>query len=140
MMNRTPPKPVRFAFKVFLYLFPIARGHFLWIICRNFQMRQRQVRVTPLGFPNFRRLPFPHKDKPPARLGLLGGTPRSWIHEPQRGKPLASRIGLASQGADGCRYRSIRESESNTQRFFKTGYQRRKLKTYHQIVTIRRHS
>ena len=61
--------------------------------------------------------PFPHKDKPPARLGLLAGTSRPWIHAPQRGKPLASRIGLASQGADGCRYRSIRENGPVTQDF-----------------------
>ena len=27
------------------------------------------------------------------------GTPRSWIHEPQRGKPLASRISLAAPSA-----------------------------------------
>ncbi len=99
MMNRTPPKPVRFAFKVFLYLFPIARGHFLWITCRKFQMRQRQVRGTPLGFTNLRRLLFPLKDKPPARLGLLAGPPRTEMHEPQRGKPRASRISLAAPSA-----------------------------------------
>jgi hypothetical protein len=98
MLNYPPPKPVRFAFKVFLYLFPIARADFLRITCRNFKMRKRQVQGTPLGFP------LPHKDKPPVRLGLLGGTPRTQVHEPQRGKPLASpmhRLRLRLAGGKG---------------------------------------
>jgi hypothetical protein len=104
MLNHPPPKPVRFAFKVFLYLFPIARADFLWITCRNFQMREQQERGTPLGFPHLRRLPLPHKDKPPVRLGLLGDTPRTQVHEPQRGKPLASpmhRLRLRLAGGKG---------------------------------------
>jgi hypothetical protein len=58
----------------------------------------------PLGVPHLRRLPLTHKDKPPVRLEPLGGTPRSWIHEPQRGKPLASpmhRLRLRLAGGKG---------------------------------------
>jgi hypothetical protein len=52
MMNHTPPKPVRFAFKVSLYLFPIARADFQWITYRNFKMRKRQVQGPPWGSPS----------------------------------------------------------------------------------------
>ena len=65
---------------------------------------ERQVQGSPLWFPHLRRLPLPHKDKPPVRLGLLGGTPRTQVHEPQRGKPLASpmhRLRLRLAGGKG---------------------------------------
>ena len=101
MLNYPPPKPVRFAFKVFLYLFPIARADFLWITCRNFPMRERQVRGTPLG------VPLPHKDKPPVRLGLLGGTPRTTGTRTgsaaSRLRPLCTVRAFGLPGAKGCR-------------------------------------
>lgn len=70
---------------------------------RKFQMSDK-CRAPPLGFPHLRRLPLPHKDKPHVRLGLLGGMPRTEVHEPQRGKPLASpmhRLRLRLDGGKG---------------------------------------
>lgn len=71
--------------------------------CPKFPNGQQEL-GTPLGFPHLRRFPLPHKDKPPVRLGLLGGMPRTQVHKPQRGKPLASpmhRLRLRLAGGKG---------------------------------------
>ena len=93
MLNHPPPKPVRFAFKFYLYLFPIARAQYSVDNLPKF-INARQEQGTPLGFPHLRRLPLPHKDKPPVRLESLARYAMYTGTQTARGKAAASRIGL----------------------------------------------
>lgn len=100
MLNHPPPKPVRFAFKVFLYLFPIARADFLWITCRNFKMRKQQVRGTPLGSPS------PIKTSRLCGLGyweVRHGHRYTNRSAASRLRPLCTVCAFGLPGAKGCR-------------------------------------
>jgi len=75
----------------------------LAVSVRKFQMSDK-CGAPPWGSPTFGGSPSHIKDNPPVRLEPLGGTPRTEVHEPQRGKPLASpmhRLRLRLAGGKG---------------------------------------
>ena len=61
----------------------------LAVSVRKFQMSDK-CGAPPWGSPTFGGSPSPKRSRLRRGYFLVGGTPRTQVHEPQRGKPLAS--------------------------------------------------